>query len=459
LWQVIHATPDLNETLINVRNLLAPGGKLWLQELSPPTNWLNFIFGSLPGWWLGEEDGRILEPYIKPEQWQTRLCQAGFDGIQAQHHDGQVNATMIAGLKQLVDKLKVTLLIRNEDSDAVRDILSELVSRGYNVDIRHFGQPTPPGQYVVALLDIPGPFVYGMTEQEYTKLKAFIIGASGAGILWVTGLAQLQCTDPNQGMILGLCRTFRKELSVNIATLEVENYNQAGCKAIADMLSMLARRGADDATNQDMEWVFVDGNIQVGRYRWTSVNDKLITQPSQTGDRRLYIQQRGSLKTLQWQQCQSHDPQDDEVQITVAAVGLNFKDVLIAMGILGGAEIEHAGLGVEAAGTVSNVGRAVKDIIPGDRCFVFCGGAFTTTLTTKRMHCVKIPGHLSFEEAASMPAVYSTVLYCLMDQARLERDQVRITGHTSHCTFTNESQSVLIHSACGGVGIAAIQIW
>jgi hypothetical protein len=453
---VLHATPDLNETLINVRNLLAPGGKLWLQEIAPPTKWLNFIFGSLPGWWLGEEDGRILEPYIEPKQWETRLYQAGFDGIQAQYHDGQVNATMIAGLKQLVDKLKVTLLIRDEDSDAVRDMLSELESRGYNVDVRRFGQPTPPGQYVVALLDVPGPFVYGMTEQEYTQLKALIIGASGAGILWVTGLTQLQCTDPNQGMILGLCRTFRRELSVNIATLEVENYHQAGCEAIAHVLSMLAHRAPDDATNQDMEWIFVNGKIQVGRYRWISVNDGLITQPSQTGDRRLDIQQPGLLKTLQWQQYQPHDPQDDEVQVTIAAVGLNFKDVLIAMGVLGGAE---TGLGLEAAGTVSNVGRAVKDIIPGDRCFVSCRGAFTTTVTTIAMHCVKIPDNLSFEEAASMPAVYSTVLYCLMDQARLERDQVRMMSQPSRCASANDPQSVLIHSACGGVGIAAIQVW
>jgi hypothetical protein len=295
--------------LVNVRKLLAPGGKLWLQELAPPTKWLNFIFGSLPGWWLGEEDGRILEPYIDPEQWETRLSQAGFDGIQATHHDGQVNATMIAGLKERTNKLRVTLLVRDqgshaEGSHAVRGVLMELESRGYDVDVRRFGQPTPAGQYVVALLDAAGPFVYGMTEQEYTELNAFIVSASGAGILWVTGLAQLQCTDPNLGMILGLCRTFRKELSVNIATLEVKNYMMAGCRAIADTLSMFMRRDANDVTNHDMEWAFVDGKIQVGRYRWISVNDRLITQPSQTGDRRLDIKQRGSLKTLQWQQCQ-----------------------------------------------------------------------------------------------------------------------------------------------------------
>jgi hypothetical protein len=429
--------------LINVRNLLAPGGKLWLQELAPPTKWLNFIFGSLPGWWLGHEDGRILEPYIGPEQWESRLSQAGFDGIQAKHHDGQVNATMITGFKERAYKLRATLLVRNEGSgakgsDAVRDVLMELESRGYDVDIRRFGQSIPAGQFVVALLDAPGPFVYGMTEQEYAHLKTFIVSASGAGILWVTGLVQLQCTDPNQGMILGLCRTSRKELSVNIATLEVENYSSAGCKAIADTLSLLACRDTGDTTNKDMEWVFVDGKIQVGRFHWISVNARLSAQPSQTGDRQLDIERRGSLKTLHWKHCQPREPLDDEVQITIAAVGLNFKDVMVAMGLLGGASIEQSGLGVEAAGVVSRVGRDVKDLDPGDRCFAFSGGSFTTSLTTKRSHCVKIPRHLSFEEAASMPAVYSTVIYCLIEQARLERSQVRMTNRPSRRTFAND---------------------
>jgi hypothetical protein len=450
--------------LVNVRSLLAPGGKLWLQELAPPTKWLNFIFGSLPGWWLGYEDGRVTEPYIGPEQWETRLSQAGFDGIQATHHDGQINATMIAGLKKRANKLRVTLLVRDEGSDAkgsdaIRDVLMELESRGYDVDIRRFGQATPAGQFVVALLDAPGPFVHGMTEREYAQLKAFIVSAGSAGILWVTGLVQLQCTDPNQGIILGLCRTSRQELSVNIATLEVENYSSAGCKAIADTLSLLASRDTDDATNKDMEWVFLDGKIQVGRFHWISVHERLSTQPSQTGDRQLDIERRGSLRTLHWKHCQPREPLDDEVQLTIAAVGLNFKDVMVAMGLLGGADIEQSGLGVEAAGVVSKVGRGVKGINPGDRCFTFSGGSFTTSLTTKRSHCVKIPGSLSFEEAASMPAVYSTVIYCLIEQARLERNQVRITLGPSRCTLTNDDKSVLIHSACGGVGIAAIQIW
>lgn len=335
----------------------------------------------------------------------------------------------------------------------------ELESRGYDVDIRRFGQPTPAGQYVVALLDAPGPFVYGMTEQEYAQLKALIVSVGGAGILWVTGLVQLQCTDPNQGMILGLCRTSRKELSVNIATLEVENYSSAGCKAIADTLSLLAGRDADGATNKDMEWVFLDGKIQLGRFHWISVHERLSTKPSQAGERQLDIEHRGSLKTLHWKHCQAREPLDNEVQIAIAAVGLNFKDVMVAMGLLGGADIEQSGLGVEAAGVVSKVGPAVKDLVPGDRCFAFSGGSFTTSLTTKRSHCVKIPERLSFEEAASMPAVYSTVIYCLLEQARLERNQVRMTNRPSRCTTANDDQSVLIHSACGGVGIAAIQIW
>jgi hypothetical protein len=56
--KVIHATPDLTQTLKNVHRLLAPDGILFLQELSPSTKWINYIMGTLAGWWLGEQDGR-----------------------------------------------------------------------------------------------------------------------------------------------------------------------------------------------------------------------------------------------------------------------------------------------------------------------------------------------------------------------------------------------------------------
>ena len=136
------------------------------------------------------------------------------------------------------------------------------------------------------------------------------------------------------------------------------------------------------------------------------------------------------------------------------------KDVLIAMGIVDGNKAESDGLGCESAGTITQVGPDVKNLKIGDRVAVFSGNSYSTTLTTSSKLCVKMADGLTFEEAATMPCVYGTVIYSLLETAKLEKDQVRCclmeisVGRISLIL----SQTVLIHSACGGIGLSAIQI-
>lgn len=137
----------------------------------------------------------------------------------------------------------------------------------------------------------------------------------------------------------------------------------------------------------------------------------------------------------------------NEVQTEVMSVGLNFKDVLSAMGIIdvldtGGTDNENNGLGCEGAGIITATGAKVQDLVPGDRIIFFGSGTFTTRYKAVEQMCVKIPDRLKFDEAATMTAVFMTVLHSLVDKARVER-----------------GMSVLVHSACGGVGIAALQVW
>jgi NADPH:quinone reductase-like Zn-dependent oxidoreductase len=130
--------------------------------------------------------------------------------------------------------------------------------------------------------------------------------------------------------------------------------------------------------------------------------------------------------------------QEDEVEVEMKAVGMNFKDILIAMGIVGS---NSASFGLEGAGIIKRVGSGVTNMSGGDRVLIFGAGCFSTSAIIPNSLCVKIPDDLSFEDAATMPYVSATVIYSLLHVARLTK-----------------GMSVLIHSACGGVGIAAIQI-
>ncbi|KAJ4303039.1 hypothetical protein N0V90_001930 [Kalmusia sp. IMI 367209] len=81
---VIHATPDLELTMRNIRRLLKPGGFVIIGEGThngQPIGSAGFIFGSLPGWWLGADTGRPLSPFVSTQEWERLLKCSGFSGI------------------------------------------------------------------------------------------------------------------------------------------------------------------------------------------------------------------------------------------------------------------------------------------------------------------------------------------------------------------------------------------
>ena len=125
------------------------------------------------------------------------------------------------------------------------------------------------------------------------------------------------------------------------------------------------------------------------------------------------------------------------VRIAVRAAGINFRDVLIALG----SYPEAAAMGTEAAGVVLAVGDGVADLRPGDRVFGLVSGGFGPVATADRRHLAPIPAGWSFARAASIPMAYLTAYYGLVDLAGLRA-----------------GESVLIHAAAGGVGTAAVQL-
>lgn len=126
------------------------------------------------------------------------------------------------------------------------------------------------------------------------------------------------------------------------------------------------------------------------------------------------------------------------------------------MGII---EAPESGFGVEGAGIVRRTGPDVKDLKPGDRVIVIGHCLFGSKVVVSENCCEKIPDGLRLEDAATMPCVFATSMYSLFDIGRLEQGQV---GFLALSTFVPPhltiSQSILIHSACGGVGLATIQL-
>ena len=126
-----------------------------------------------------------------------------------------------------------------------------------------------------------------------------------------------------------------------------------------------------------------------------------------------------------------------QVRVAVHAGGLNFRDVLIALGLYPGEEV----IGSEGAGVVLEVGEGVDDLAPGDRVMGLVQESFGPVAVTYRELVVPLPEGWSFVQGAAVPIVYLTAYYALVDLAGLQR-----------------GESLLVHAATGGVGTAALQI-
>jgi SAM-dependent methyltransferase len=328
---VLHATPHLQATLENVRKLLAPGGRLFLQELCPELRWIGYIMGILPGWWLGGDDQRSDEPFVSSSRWDEELRQAGFSGLEGaivldDDAPYQLNATMVAAVAPaILPEKKVTLLHGYDYTIQVRDVEQQFIQSGYTVDRCTLRQVIPKNQDVVALLDLNEPFFDNISDEALSAFQDYLSMAQTVGTLWVTKSSHLTCNDPRYGLVLGMARTVRSELSQDFATLEMDNFDAAAYGALVGVYEKFQRRQKDDILSPEYEYALCDGVVHTSRYHWVSATDHLSTVAEQDAPRKLQIGKLGLLDTLFWATSETGDLKNDEVEVAVSCVGLNFK--------------------------------------------------------------------------------------------------------------------------------------
>lgn len=134
-------------------------------------------------------------------------------------------------------------------------------------------------------------------------------------------------------------------------------------------------------------------------------------------------------------------PGRGEIEVRVTAAGLNFIDVMKAMGTYPDPTGAASLLGGECAGRVVAVGEGVAGFAAGDRVAACAMGSLASHVTVRADHVQHVPGHLTDADAAGLPLSLSTAWYGLRELGRLA-----------------EGETVLIHSAAGGLGLAAVQV-
>jgi len=244
---------------------------------------------------------------------------------------------------------------------------------------------------------------------------------------------------PEQATLWGFARVLMNEHpELHCRLLDIE----PGCAAPSARLAreLLSQQSGD-------ETLLASGGRYVTRMAPAALRDLRGERRAASGPaRRAYLgfEAPGSLRNLRWFPLPERELGADEVEIEPVAAGLNFRDVMYAMGLLSDEAVENgfAGptIGMEVSGRIVRAGRDVVGFKAGDAVLGFAPACFASRVRTRVSAIALKPERLSFDEAATIPTTFFTVYYALHQLAQLRA-----------------GERVLVHGAAGGVGIAAVQ--
>jgi NADPH:quinone reductase-like Zn-dependent oxidoreductase len=304
----------------------------------------------------------------------------------------------------------------------------------------------------IVLADLYESVLDNMDADTYQALQDIV--ANSQLVLWVTAGGVQPARNPHAGIVVGLGRVIRAEnqgfrfvtldLSGDLST-QTETELSAAATRIRDMaIHIITTQGSTAIEN---EYAEVDGLVNIARLVPAAKPTSFLSQISRTEEPKplefgsepalkLDIKTQGMLGSLYFHPDATHEQelQPSEIEIEVRATGLNFRDVVVALG-----QMPMSFFGCECAGIVKSVGSGVTDFRPGDRVCAVTNGSFQTYYRADSSWFQLIPDNLSFEQAAAIPLAYCTAYYSLIDVARLAA-----------------KETILIHAAAGGVGQAAI---
>ncbi|KAI1178918.1 PKSKA1 [Nemania sp. FL0916] len=348
----------------------------------------------------------------------------------------------------------VTLVDRStfdhDEIEAEKALLKCLSTRGWNIrKCSDLQDGITTSEAVLITDELFKSVMERVDDRLWSSLKQLV--QKQCRVLWVTTGASFHVTEPSRAAIQGLFRSVRAEEELCWITLDVEGLTSAS-GVILSCLNVLINSRTKKNEALDTEYAECEGVLHIARI----LPDEALTarQSDEVADRltevvdlhenqtivRLGAERLGNVGSIRWAEIAPEPTplQDGYVEIEIYAAGLNFKDVAVTSGIVPG---DERMLGGEASGIITKISPNVKGLQVGQRVVVFSRGCFANRVHTTPGRVHKIPDHMSFEEAATLSVVYLTGIYSLFDLAGI-----------------SSGQRVLIHSAAGGVGIAAIQL-
>ena len=298
----------------------------------------------------------------------------------------------------------------------------------------------------IFLADLEHSVLRSMSADNLQKLQCIV--SSARSILWVTQAKDTE-DGPMHSLVAGFIRCLQDENREKvIVALKLEEIQDLD-RAVDTIAKAMIKTSLVQPNEQETEYLEIEGRLCISRTINSKVVDSFMAQKTgkqvatvgklrQTPSRDLQLTMgsAGLLDTFYFMDAATNGslgPEDLEVK--VMAAGLNFKDVLVALG-----QATNNWLGMECSGIVTKTGQSTGFQI-GDRVACFVPRAIATTVRCEAFATVKLPDDMTFRDGAACIITLLTAYYAIVDRARIRN-----------------GESILIHSAAGGFGQACIQI-
>ncbi|RAH64472.1 type I polyketide synthase [Aspergillus aculeatinus CBS 121060] len=353
-----------------------------------------------------------------------------------------------------------TIVVTRDDKITPLDLQLQKTLQGHFgtvVDIIGLSQVSPATvpdrSFVVSTLEQQQPLLTTINEHELAQLQS--ITDRVAKIVWIVNGGFIGGEKPDFAPVLGLSRALMLEQpSLQFAVLDMGDETSstsssaaASADTLRNVVHVLDRLIHDP--EPDFEFAQRDGVLHISRwepderlnetFRLKQNRDTVDLSLSTARGCKLGIKDPGQMDTIHFVQEEHHPTalHPDYVEISVKSVGMNAKDLYA---ISAKVDTKDASCSCECAGVVTAVGGNVSEFKTGDRVVAMAPGHFATVERFPHWAVSKLREEEDFTTTSTIPIVFSTVIYGLKYRAHLQ-----------------PGETVLIHSAAGGVGLAAIQ--
>ena len=297
---------------------------------------------------------------------------------------------------------------------------------------------TTPTTFILSVNLQQSTLIDTYTHSLYPWAKAFMEHPSNSLVIVTCG-ALLNAPCPANASLLGFARSIHAEApSLPLCFVDIDP--SASPEKQQEALTEVLRGDV----NEYKEMVHRCGKWlepQVQPFEW---KEQTYREP-ESNRWSLLQRQEGSLDSYKRCEIMERPMGDDDVCMRVYYAGLNYKDVMIAIGLLKGDAFAggRSGLniGLEASGVIEAVGKNVKHVRVGDEVFGLLDHGLATHTVTEGCYVYRKPAHITLEQAACLFVPYTTAYATMVDVGKASPGQV-----------------VLVHGAAGGVGSAAVQL-